>query len=348
MGIKNREIITAAGVQTILNIFQNKVIDLKCNDLPPDNVAVENYKFSTVSPVAQNQWKKPKWKVDWKYVYEYLDENLREIGQSVSFGKTPDSITPPSQEQLTYFDKILKDVKLFTPPRELKFGSKTRSLYSILGILLDDNKYVSSLTELHKIAKHKKCRLYFRFIPDNSVCTSWKFSAYPIYLVKAFSGEYFPEWEFTCVNDKRSKKESIHPSIHISDTGDGIDVEIMANKNFSSFCLYDLQEDNPGFRRESEKRKALSTGLIKFAENNVRIKEGFQIKVKKVRKLKTEKVSGITSKDGNLFYKDGDQDEHPMGCLYYKDRNRRSQKRVDSSSISGTSNSLEKILCHQY
>eukprot|EP00917_Polyrhabdina_sp_WS-2016_P013436 GHVP01029539.1.p1 GENE.GHVP01029539.1~~GHVP01029539.1.p1 ORF type:complete len:273 (+),score=31.40 GHVP01029539.1:47-865(+) len=244
MGKENREIITAAGVQTILNIFQNKpVIDLKCNDLPPDNVAVENYKFSTVSPVALNLWNEDQWLSGWRLNYK------REIGQSVSFGKTPDSITPPSQEQLTYFDKILKDVKLFTPPRELKFGSKTRSLYSILGKLLGYNEDVSSLTELHKIAKHKKCRLYFRFIPDNSVCTSWKFSAYPIYLVKAFSGEYFPEWEFTCVNDKRSKKESIHPSIHISDTGDGIDVEIMANKNFSSFCLYDLQEDNPGFSK---------------------------------------------------------------------------------------------------
>eukprot|EP00917_Polyrhabdina_sp_WS-2016_P013443 GHVP01029546.1.p1 GENE.GHVP01029546.1~~GHVP01029546.1.p1 ORF type:complete len:319 (+),score=49.31 GHVP01029546.1:47-1003(+) len=308
MGKENREIITAAGVQTILNIFQNKpVIDLKCNDLPPDNVAVENYKFSIVSPVARNRWNEDKW--IWNFrkncdvaaklaAKQKTCEKLQDF--KVYFGKT--NVTP-SQKQLEFFDERLKHFRLYDLPGELYSGQKTRSLYRILGILLDNNGDVSSLAKLHKLARKKKCEITFLFLPT-AVRGSWKTSAHvPSNLVKAYSGKYFPEYAF---NWGRINKTRIHPSIAISkDANDrGILVEIFADKNFIAFDHHHLQM-NETLRQKSP--------LVEYANSHL-------------KRDKIEVKSGSTHKTADIMYEGG--------CLYYKDGNRRLQTPVDSSSTS--------------
>eukprot|EP00917_Polyrhabdina_sp_WS-2016_P020102 GHVP01042975.1.p1 GENE.GHVP01042975.1~~GHVP01042975.1.p1 ORF type:complete len:399 (-),score=49.73 GHVP01042975.1:167-1363(-) len=232
MGIKNREIITAAGVQTILNIVQ-PAVDLKCNDLTPEYVAIKPFKFSTSSSIIQIQaeWNQSKWESEWASNY-----SKPQWEQTFSFGKNNTS------DAFSYFENLLRD-SFVSLPCEIGLGTDM-SIFNILARIIGYTSSfpnIGSMEQVHRFATIQGWEIEFTFKPHTSK-EHFNCSASPLSLGKAFTEYYYPHWEFypSCYQ--------IHPSISIIRIADPpyfipkkkINIKILVNRDFKNPCFHEM------------------------------------------------------------------------------------------------------------
>eukprot|EP00917_Polyrhabdina_sp_WS-2016_P020101 GHVP01042974.1.p1 GENE.GHVP01042974.1~~GHVP01042974.1.p1 ORF type:complete len:411 (-),score=62.59 GHVP01042974.1:171-1403(-) len=286
MGIKNREIITAAGVQTILNIVQ-PAVDLKCNDLPPDNVAISNFKYSTFQ--IQERWIQEKWESKWSSNY-----CKPQWEQTFSFGKENTGI---SSKAFSYFQNLFEHSK-FRLPRKVQLFEE-ESIFNILARIFNKPGY-QTIEELHETATRKDWEIKFTFKPHTSK-EQFKCSARPSSLVMGPTKNYHPQWEFT---SSCSSCYQTHPSILIMSHMKQIEIKILVDRDFKNPCFHDLTMPQDGRSEVKE--------MVMFA-NSAFTKTEDPLDVHKTILVKTGKPEGITAIEGDISY------DSYLSTLYYKE-----------------------------